>query len=240
MPDTPTRATLFCIPHAGGSAQYFSKFVDFFPPDVAVRPLELPGRGRRCREPLLDDLEALSRDIFAQVAPTARTGPYALFGHSMGALLAFLCAHAAREQGLPQPLALFVSASRAPGGTKTALPRPPRQLSPEELWDLVMTMGGTPRCIAESPEFRRYLTPVLYADFCAVDTWRPEAFPRLATPVRVFLGAQDRVTEDEARQWAGLTSAPCRIQAFSGGHFYVQDHWADLAANMTDALFPVG
>lgn len=240
MTDMTAQTTLFCIPHAGGSGQYFAKFGGFFPQNIVVRPLELPGRGRRCREPLLESLNALGRDVFAQVAPTAQTGAYALFGHSMGALLAFLCAQEARRQGLPPPLALFVSASGAPGCRTSSLPRPPHDLSPDELWEHVMTMGGTPQCIAESAELRRYLAPVLYADFCAVNDWRPEALPPLTTPVRVFRGAQDHLTEAEARLWERQTSAGCRVQTFSGGHFYVQDHWADLAANMTEALFPAG
>ena len=234
------QTTLFCIPHAGGSAQYYARFGEFFPQNIAVCPLELPGRGRRCREPLLDSIDALSRDLFKKMEPVTRTGAYAIFGHSMGALLAFQCAHKLRQHGLPQPLALFVSGIGAPDMVMTALPRPARQLSPDDLWNHVVDMGGTPQCIVESPDFRQYLTPVLYADFCAVDTWRPEALPPLSTPIRVFLGAQDSITEDHARQWARMTSASCEVQTFSGGHFFVQDHWADLAACVTDTLLMAG
>ena len=82
--------TLFCIPHAGGNTAFYARFNEFFPAWITVRPLELPGKGRRCRERLLTSMESMGRDLLEQIRSAAHTGPYALFGHSMGGLLAFL------------------------------------------------------------------------------------------------------------------------------------------------------
>ena len=81
------KTTLFCIPHAGGNGAYYALFGELFPDSIKAVPLDLPGKGRRCREPLLDSMESLSRDLLEQMRPTAQTVPYASVGHSMGGLL---------------------------------------------------------------------------------------------------------------------------------------------------------
>ena len=70
-----TATTLFCIPHAGGNAAFYAKFNDFFPSWITIRPLELPGKGRRCRERLLTNMESMGRDLLEQIRSAAHTGP---------------------------------------------------------------------------------------------------------------------------------------------------------------------
>lgn len=121
----PMPTTLFCIPHAGGSAAYYAKLTAALPEHVRLHRIELPGRGRRHKERLQTDLTALVADIMAHISPVATTMPYALFGHSMGGLLAYLCAQHARAEGLPLPRTLFISASATPsncGGTPVQFP----------------------------------------------------------------------------------------------------------------------
>lgn len=226
--------TLFCIPHAGGNASYYARLGRLLRAPVAFHPLELPGHGRRHREPLQPDLRTLARDLFARVAPAARRGPYALFGHSMGALLAFLCAVLAREAGLPAPAALFVSSAAAPLAQErrpalASLPTP-------EFWERVGAFGGVPRCVAESHDFLRYLEPILRADFAAVETWRPQPVAPLAAPITVFVGQDDEMTARRAGLWRPLTTAAFDMRVFPGGHFYLQDNWETLARHMERAL----
>lgn len=228
--------TLFCLPHAGGSAAYYARFGDHFPPRVAARPLELPGRGRRCREPLLTDIDAQSRDLLAQILPAAAGRPYALFGHSMGAHLAHRCAQLAAERGEPLPLALFVSSAAAPGRRRTAGSSLPLPLTAAGVWQYVIDMGGVPQCIAESPDFRKYLEPILFADVTAIETWQPPPATPLPIPITVFFGSEDLVTGAQAREWGDLTTRGCEVCAFPGDHFYLQDHWSALADRILDAL----
>ena len=228
--------TLFCIPHAGGNAAYYTGFGCSFPPSVKVMPLELPGRGRRMREPLLTDLDAMSRDLFARMQPTAQTVPYAIFGHSMGGLLAFLCARLAQSQALPLPRALFISSSAAPDCARTRLSRTLSQLPHGALWDHVVAMGGIPPCLSASPDFCRYIEPVLRADFMALETWIPAPCPPLPLPIHVCLGSADIVTRAEAAHWEALSDKSCTVHTFSGGHFYLQDNWRELASRLAQAL----
>lgn len=235
----PEEISLFCIPHAGGSAAYYTKFGDFFPDSVRLRPLELPGRGRRCREPLLTSLEALGLGLFEQMAPAARAGPYAIFGHSMGAWLAFICARLAPTKGAPRPTRLFVSAADAPGRRPRNFSTPVSSLPPGELWNHVVRLGGVPDDLADSDDFRRYLEPVLFADFLAFETWRPQTPDPLPVPITVFLGREDRLAAAEAKEhWAQVTTRECSVHSYPGHHFYLQEHWKALAGRIMRALFP--
>ena len=230
--------TLFCIPHAGGNAAYYSLFGQFFPASVKVVPLDLPGKGRRCREPLPTCMETISRDLLGQMRPTLQTSPYAIFGHSMGGLLAFACARLAHETALPMPRALFVSSSATPDKVRTGISRPVSQLQPGELWQYVMRMGGTPPGVALSAELKKYMEPLLFADFSAVENWHPGPCNPLPVPIHVCIGRDDLVTEEEARLWQQLSSQQGTVRSFSGGHFYIQHHWRELAKHLTHTLNP--
>lgn len=233
--DAP-RTTLFCIPHAGGSAGYYMQMKPFLPSHVAFQPLELAGRGRRCREPLATSMDAIARDLFGHVAPVARTAPYALFGHSMGALLALLCAVHARTAGLPLPQALFVSASAPPDAMWRGSSAPLPSQSSAEVWASVESLGGIPAGVANSPEFRRYLEPILHADVTAMTTWRPGPLPPLPVPITVFLGDQDVMDEHVAQKWRPYTTDSFDLHVLRGNHFYLQDHWETLATRIASTL----
>ena len=231
---------LFCIPHAGGSATYYSRFKDFFSEGIDVRPLEMAGRGRRCRDPLSTSMDTISGDLFAQIEPVARSCPYALFGHSMGALLALLCALRAREKNMPLPEALFVSACATPDNFLTKSPTPVSLFPPDQLWRHIRDLGGLPPAVAMSKELCQYLEPILYADFTALDTWRPADIDPLPVPITVFLGSEDLLRESKACEWSKLTTREFSIHSFTGNHFYLQDNWAALAALIEQTLAPSG
>jgi len=234
------KTTLFCIPHAGGNGAYYALFGEFFPDSIKVVPLDLPGEGRRCREPLLDSMESLSRDLLEQMRPTAQTAPYAIFGHSMGGLLAFECARLARATALPQPRALFISAAATPDKVRTGMDRPISELQPGELWEYVMRMGGTPPGVALSAEFKRYMEPMLLADFSALENWQPAPCEPLPVPIHACIGKDDTVTEKEAMLWQQFSSMNGTVRSFKGGHFYLQHHWHQLAEHITHTLYPAG
>jgi len=108
-----TQLTLLCLPYSGASAMVYSRWRRKLPEWLKLQPVELPGRGARFGEPLQTDIRALARQLAAEHAPALR-GPYALFGHSLGALLACEMAHALRSLGCPEPVALFASGTAAP------------------------------------------------------------------------------------------------------------------------------
>ena len=231
---------LFCIPHAGGSATYYSRFKDFFSEGIDVRPLEMAGRGRRCRDPLSTSMDAISGDLFAQIEPIARSYPYALFGHSMGALLALLCALRAREKDFPLPEALFVSACATPDTFLNKPAVPVSSFPPDQLWRYIRDLGGLPPAVTMSKELCQYLEPILYADFTALDTWSPVEIDPLPVPITVFLGSEDQLQKTTACEWSKLTTREFSIHSFPGNHFYLQDNWDALATLISQTLAPSG
>ena len=239
MQQTET-TTLFCIPHAGGNGTCYALFGEFFPNSVRVVPLDLPGKGRRCREQRLVCMEAMGRDLLEQMRPTAHTGPYAIFGHSMGGLLAFECARQAHKIALPLPRALFISAAATPDKVRTGMDRPVSELQPGELWEYIIRMGGTPPGVALSADLKRYMEPLLVADFSALESWRPAPCDPLPVAIHACIGMDDTVTEKEARQWQQYSSMAGTVRSFSGGHFYIQHHGRELAEHITHTLSPVG
>ena len=114
-----TATTLFCIPHAGGNTAFYARFNELFPAWITIRPLELPGKGRRCRERLLTNMESMGRDLLEQIHPAAHTGPYALFGHSMGGhgALTLALRHPGRYASV-SAFAPIVAPSQVPWGQK--------------------------------------------------------------------------------------------------------------------------
>lgn len=234
-PSTPAatasaESTLFCIPHAGGSAAYYTDFRAHVPGHIRLQPLELAGRGRRCREPAATSMEAMAQDLWTTVSPVAQRAPYALFGHSMGALLAFLCAVRAFESGARLPEALFLSACPPPGDWCVPLVDGRPAITRDEVWRHAVALGGIPEDIVRSPDFRQYLEPILHADFTAMRTWSPRDLPTIPVPIVVLLGNQDRVTSEKARNWDRLTSGGVEIHSFDGGHFFLKDHGRELGA----------
>ncbi len=110
---TSLRLRLFCLPHSGASASVYARWRRVLPDWLQVCPLELPGRGMRMDEPLQRDIKALAAQLAEEISRDL-DGPYALFGHSLGGLLAFELAHALNARNLPAPLALFASGTAGP------------------------------------------------------------------------------------------------------------------------------
>ena len=111
--ESESRIRLFCFPYAGSSAQIFHDWQQALPNEIEVSPVHLPGRGKRVREKIFTELLALAEVLTAELSPHVAK-PYALFGHSVGATIAFEVARGLRREGLPLPLHLFVSGCRAP------------------------------------------------------------------------------------------------------------------------------
>ena len=225
--------TLYCIPHAGGNAAFYAALSAQLPATVVCHPLELPGRGRRHGEPMHTSMDAMAHDLYSRMSPQT---PYALFGHSMGAQLALLCAILAQEGGMPPPRALFVSAAVAPMDWERCRPTALASLPSQAMWDTVAGMGGLPVQIAACREFLQYLEPILRADLAALESWTPAPMAPLPVPISVFLGDGDTVTEREAGKWRQLTDREFRLHMFTGNHFYLQDHWRGLAEQISQTL----
>ncbi|MCX5660516.1 MAG: alpha/beta fold hydrolase [Planctomycetota bacterium] len=218
-PDAAFR--LFCFPFAGGGASTFAGWQRKLAAPVDVWPVQLPGRENRRNEPAHDELDALVAAIADALAPHLHDRPFALFGHSMGATVAFSLARRLRRAGLPQPVALLVSGDLPPHRPD---PRPPlRDLPDDEFWTELRARYGSPQGMeAAPPELVELMIPTLRADVAVCESHRHHDEPPLPFPIFAMAGSEDpSVGPEDVAAWSRHTSARFTQRIVPGDHFYI-------------------
>ena len=225
--------SLLCLPCAGASATMYLRWRRLLPPWVSLVALELPGRGARMDEPLVRDFsEQVERLCDEQ--RQALQGRYALFGHSMGALLAHGIARRQQALSRPAPGALFVSASPAPARRDPA--RFAGLDSRHALLDDMRRQGGTPAEVFDNEELLALTLSVLSADYQVCASFRPDGALPLDMPVHAFGGRHDDIAPEALEAWRDATSAHSSVQWFDGGHFYLRAHEAAVIRHVVRGL----
>ncbi|MDX3641532.1 thioesterase II family protein [Streptomyces sp. MB09-02B] len=211
---------LLCLSHAGGSASAYHPMALALAPAADVLAAQYPGRQDRFAEPPSEDLRELAGRIVEAVTGDDDR-PLALFGHSMGAVVAYEVALALQAAGRP-PVRLFVSGRRAPSTHRAG---PALHLgSDAELLRAVRRLGGTDGRVFDDEELVQLVLPALRGDYKALETYEPRPDGRLTCPVTVLTGDADPVTPvADARAWSGHTEGPTELCVFPGGHFYLNE-----------------
>lgn len=234
-PDAALR--LICLPHAGGGASSFHHLAALLPGEIEMLAVQLPGRESRLSEAPFTRMGALI-DALSKGINGWLEKPYSLFGHSMGALIAFELGRELRRRGLPLPQATVVSGRRAPTIPNTE--RPLHLLPDAAFVDaLVERYDAIPRVIRDEPELMALFMPVLKADFEVFETHEHVDEAPLDCALGIYGGRSDPQTR-QMDGWARLYKGPCRRRLFDGGHFYLADQRRALAdALAADALAAV-
>lgn len=228
----PTGAAvhLLCIPHAGAGAASFTRWLGLFPPSVAAVRVQLPGREDATAEQPLRRV----RDAVDGLLPEVRElgERVALYGHSMGALVAFELARALSGSGR-EPVHLFVSGRRAPHlpAEKASI----HHLPESEFAAALEAMGiGTPH---RGRALRRYVLPLIKADLELSEEYEHRPEPQLRCPITTFHGTGDPVVDaNQLEAWRTRTTGPFAMHTFPGDHFFHQRHREAIAATMAKAL----
>jgi surfactin synthase thioesterase subunit len=225
---------LFCLPYAGGGASIFRSWAKDLPAEIHVVPVEYPGHGCRIREPLLRRMPEMVRSLADDIEPLARDD-YSLFGHSMGALIAFELARELRRRGLRNLRHLFVCARTAPHTPRT---RPDTyDLPDDEFIAELQRLDGTPPEVLADRELLDFVLPSVRADFELVETYRHEPAEPLHCGITAAGGAHDvDVGEADLRSWSEHTRAGCRVEVLDGGHFFPFDDWPRVRGLLSDSL----
>ncbi len=216
------RVRLFCFHHAGGSAATYRAWSGALKNQIEICAIQTPGREELFALPRYRSIAALTPELIAQLRPWL-AHPFAFFGHSLGALVAFAAAHALRDARLPLPSRLFLSGCRPPH-----LPRLLRNLwsAPDaELIGKLRELGSESLAALENLELRELMLPVLRDDLHMADSYDYEGGNPLPCPLSVFAGADDAFADPEALlEWKRYTLAAFRLQVFPGGHFFIQKY----------------
>jgi medium-chain acyl-[acyl-carrier-protein] hydrolase len=214
QPDPVLR--LFCLPHAGGGASAFQDWAAGLG-GIEVAAVRLPGREGRFREPAIDRMDRLVEAIAAGIGPLLDRR-YALYGHSVGALVAFELARRLRSGGWHPPVRLIVAACDAPRRLRG---EPLSELPDDRLVARLAELGGMPAEVTELPELVELLLPVLRADIALADTYAYRDGPPLDCPILAFHGERDELTSAEGMAaWRDHTTAGFAMEALPGGHFF--------------------
>jgi pyochelin biosynthetic protein PchC len=215
--------TMVCFPHAGGSATFFQPLARALSPTIEVAAVQYPGRQQRRAEQLVDSIDVIADQLFDVLRSQGRR-PTVLFGHSMGALIAFEVARRLEQDPRTAPAALVVSGRRAPSVHRDEAVH---RLDDAGLLAHVCHLGGTDPGVVTDDELLRLMLPVLRNDYKALETYRYRPGATVSCRISAYLGRSDqRVSLDEALAWRHLTSGAFRIQTFPGGHFFVNSSLA--------------
>ncbi|MGW7823944.1 thioesterase II family protein [Streptomyces puniciscabiei] len=231
-PDAP--AHLLCFPHAGGAAAAYHALSAAVAGPLEPLVVQYPGRHDRFTEPFAERIDQIV-DAVVDALPTDPAGrPLALFGHSMGALVAFETARTLQARGRT-PAALFVSGRGGP-----SLPparRWPGVPSDDELLAELRLLAGTDDSLLADPMLLELALPVLRADYAMLFAYSYRPGPRLRCPVVALTGDADpRVAVAEVPAWQRETEGAFTTHVLPGGHFYLDDHLPYVARVLTSVF----
>lgn len=226
---------LFCFPYAGVGGSVYVPWARELPPTVDVCPVQLPGREARLHEPACPWLS----ELVAALVPALEAYldvPCALFGHSMGALMAFELARELRRQGKPGPALLFVSGRRAPHlGSR----REPFSHLPDAdfVAEIRRRYDGVPGEVLEHQDLMALLLPALRADISLIEHYVFLDGPVLDCPISAFGGQADpEASEAELTAWRQHTRGAFTHQIVPGDHFFIRSARAELVAAVAAGL----
>lgn len=230
------RIKLFCFPYAGGSTQMYHHWKQSINPGIELIPIELAGRGKRFNDPLYRDFNELITDVFQQIQSDIGKGPYAFFGHSLGALISFELVHKIMAEKLPFPNHVFYSGKSAPN-TQSKRKFFYYLLEPEQFKEEIIKLGGTPPEIFEHSEFENLFLPLLKNDFKMAECYSFIPGRKLYSgDITVLLGKDDSLSAEQCHSWSTCTSGICKIIYFNGGHFFINNESKNVINIINDTL----
>lgn len=226
---------VFCLPFAGGGASFYRPWMQLAPRTFAMVPVQPPGREDRLFEPSFESMPELVHAAADALTPFLRQ-PYALFGHSMGGMIAYELAQELRRRGAPQPAHLVVSGAPAP---HVAAEIPPIYHLPEPqlVAEIRRRYGGLPDEILGSRELLDLLLPRLRADLSVTGTYVYRDSPPLTIPITAFGGESDEtVTPPMIAAWREHTVTRFHSEILPGGHFFLNDFASRIISTLEKAV----
>lgn len=218
---------VIAIPFTGGNAHSYKLLEQQLPKQYSWTTLELPGRGSRISENLLEDINIMIDDLFGQLKMIiSKRQQYILFGHSLGAILGYELVKKLSSSNLCLPISLVVSGRGAPG-THCNLKR--SELSHDDFWKTVYDLGGIPKEMLGQQELLKFYYPILKADFIAEENYEFQLpIQQISPPINVIISEDDMDENksgesllEDVEKWKFLSASNCSISILPGNHFFI-------------------
>ncbi len=227
---------LFCLPYAGGSEVVYYNWKNYLDSSIKLYPVELKGRGKRFTEDFYEDIEEAVEDIFQMIKEEIVKGEYAIYGHSMGSLLAYELYYKINEMGFEKPKHIFFSGCKAPHVVRAR--NHIYSLANEDFVNEIMKFGGTPEEILMNKELMEVFIPILRNDFKIVETYKyKEKINKIECSVSVLNGKEDSIPSKDIFAWNEHSSEKCKIYNFEGNHFFINNNVENITRIIKSALF---
>ncbi|MEW1583173.1 alpha/beta fold hydrolase [Streptomyces microflavus] len=233
-PVADPRLRLVCLPHAGGTAGAFHSWATALPAHVELVAVQYPGRQDRLGEPCATGMAELADGVAQALSPLLGRA-LALFGHSMGAALAYEVTLRLETLYRARPRHLFVSGHAPPG-----FPRRSRDLHARgdaAMVEGLFALGGMDEALTADPDLLPLLLPSLRGDLKLIETYRPTEARPVGVPVTAYVGDSDPgVPVSDAAAWRDRTSGDFDLRVFPGGHFYLVQQEAGIIEDIAARL----
>nr|WCB70654.1 Type II thioesterase [Corallococcus coralloides] len=227
---------LFCFPYAGGGASIYRPWAEQLPAWVELVCVQPPGRESRLRERAHTRLEALLAEL-VEVIRGELERPFAFYGHSMGALIAFELTRLLARRQLPLPRLVVLGGRHA---SHVPDDEPVRHVLPDaELVESLREMNGIPDVALQHPEMMELVLPTLRADLELCETHPHVPGPPLPVPLCAYGGTKDRVRQSALEAWRLHTRADFTLRMFGGDHFFLRSHRDEVLRALSGDLLAV-
>lgn len=187
------RIKLFCIPYAGGNAALYFKWLLFLSKDIVLCPIELAGRGRRMNDSFYNDVAEAAKDLASLIALQLKEGElYAIYGHSLGSILAYETYYFLLKMGIHTPCHMFFSGRKAPQNMESKIDCYLK--SDEEFLDDVYAYGGNTKEALQDKRLLQIFLPILREDIYLAETFNyKKKAEKIACDITIIMEIKTKV-----------------------------------------------
>lgn len=226
---------LFCLPYAGGSESIYYKWKNHLHTSIQVVPIELKGRGKRFNEFFYESLEEAVDDIFENIKDKIVDDDFAIYGHSMGSLLAYELYYKISKLNLRKPKHIFFSGYKAPSIIRER--ENTYNLPDYDFMKKIMELGGTPEELMNNQELLQIFIPIIRSDFKILETYNyKEREEKLQCDVSILNGKQDSISLEEILTWKNHVCKCFKFYNLEGNHFFINNNVENITSIINTTL----
>lgn len=226
---------LFCLPYAGGSETIYYRWRTNIDESIQIVPIELKGRGKRYNEKEYDSILEAIDDIYNSIEEEIENDEYAIYGHSMGSLLAYELYYKICEMKKRKPKHIFFSGYGAPNTVVKG--EEIHGLPDNEFMEKIMEMGGSPRELMENKELFQLFLPILKNDMRILEKYlfKPKE-AKMECDISILTGNEEKLKPNQIIEWRKHTEGKCKMYTLSGNHFFINTNMKNITNLINQTL----